>query len=299
MLYKIKNYLFHKLGLLFFKQGLSLDYILYNFFYKKFIIKNVRENNWTKKLYNSGYSRLEISAFDLVNDLKKKIVLDDEQNKINNPTTNRIKRFKFLDKNVELDFIKKLKVKLEPIFNDLKKYYNCKVDLAEIRLFRIENYQTTDLKNELYSNNFHQDGYILNYSKIFINLMDVGIKDGPLEIVPIEKKRKFIKSSNFKNRYEYKTSGYENLIFKNTGRIGDCTLFSSTEVFHRATIPENYRDMAQLIVFAAPEEILQKVIPDDENLLKPNQQLRKYSKPFSLLSLIKFYFRIRRNNYSI
>ena len=181
----------------------------------------------------------------------------------------------------------------------MKKYYNCKVDLAEIRLFRIENYQTTDLKNELYSNNFHQDGYILNYSKIFINLMDVGIKDGPLEIVPIEKKRKFIKSSNFKNRYEYKTSGYENLIFKNTGRIGDCTLFSSTEVFHRATIPENYRDMAQLIVFAAPEEILQKVIPDDENLLKPNQQLRKYSKPFSLLSLIKFYFRIRRNNYSI
>ena len=73
MLYKIKNYLFHKLGLLFFKQGLSLDYILYNFFYKKFIIKNVRENNWTKKLYNSGYSRLEISAFDLVNDLKKKL----------------------------------------------------------------------------------------------------------------------------------------------------------------------------------------------------------------------------------
>ena len=43
----------------------------------------------------------------------------------------------------------------------------------------------------LYANHYHNDGYLVTYFKLFINLMDVDENDGPLHIVYKNKQKNF------------------------------------------------------------------------------------------------------------
>ena len=71
-----------------------------------------------------------------------------------------------------------------------------------------------NLKEEHFAEHFHQDSYLMTYSKIHVNLMDVTEDDGPLEIIPIENRSAFIKSFNYKDRYNYNFFGDKKLIKK-------------------------------------------------------------------------------------
>ena len=92
----------------------------------------------------------------------------------------------------------------------------------------------------------------MTYNKIFINLMDINENDGPLEIIPRENRNLFIKSFNYKHRRNYNLHGDKSLIKKNIGKLGDCCLFSSPQIFHRAGVPEDYRDNMQIILVTVP-----------------------------------------------
>ena len=73
---------------------------------------------------------------------------------------------------------------------------------------------------EFYSENFHQDGYIMIYNKIFINMMDIRNEDGPLEVIPLENRKSFFNDFNYKDRHNYKSNGNQNYwLFEHNGRV--------------------------------------------------------------------------------
>ena len=187
----------------------------------------------------------------------------------------------------------KIKQKLSPFINKLENYFNCDVIISDIKTSRNYNHNDAlNLNEEHFSNHFHQDSYIMTYNKIFINLMDIDENDGPLEIIPREKKNSFIKSFNYKHRHDYNLFGDQNLIDKNVGKIGDCCLFSSSQIFHRAGVPRDYRDNMQIILITIPRkysEGLDKI--DNIKLFQNNYELfQKFTKPYSIIKVISLFF---------
>ena len=90
--------------------------------------------------------------------------------------------------------------------------------------------------------------------------MDIEEQDGPLQIIPIENKSAFFKSFNYKDRNNYNVFGNQDLIYKNTGKIGECCLFSSPQVFHKAGAPKNFRDLIQIIIVTIPKKYSKHVL---------------------------------------
>ena len=141
---------------------------------------------------------------------------------------------------------------------------------------------------------------MMTYNKIFINLMDITEDDGPLEIIPIENRNLFIKSFKYKDINNYNLFGNKNLINKNTGKTGDCFLFSSPQVFHRAGVPKHYRDNMEIILITIPKKYangLDKI--DDVKLFQDNfDYFQKFTKPYSIVKVIKLFVTFLRYKYS-
>ena len=133
---------------------------------------------------------------------------------------------------------------------------------------------------------------MMTYNKIFVNLMDIDENDGPLEIIPRENRNSFVKSFNYKDTNDYNPFGDKTLIKKNVGKIGDCCLFSSPQIFHRAGVPKNYRDNMRVILVAIPKKIskeLNKI--DNEKLFENNFEIfQKFTKPYSIIKVIRLFF---------
>ena len=79
---------------------------------------------------------------------------------------------------------------------------------------------------------------------------------------------------------------------KNVGKIGDCCLFSSSQIFHRAGVPRDYRDNMQIILITIPRkysEGLDKI--DNIKLFQNNYELfQKFTKPYSIIKVISLFF---------
>ena len=180
-------------------------------------------------------------------------------------------------------------IKLKDKINNLKKYFNSDINFANLRMYRILNAEKTE--KEIYADRFHQDGYLLTYIKIHINMMDVGLNDGPMNIISRKHKKKFFKDANYADRCDYDYSYKDdNIIYKNTGKYGDCFLFSSPQCFHKAEIPSNFRDIMQLIFVATPKNYsLEKIeqIPYEKN--EEKAKLILFTKPYSLFFTIKIF----------
>ena len=86
--------------------------------------------------------------------------------------------------------------------------------------------------------------------------------------------------------------GDKTLIKKNIGKIGDCCLFSSSQIFHRAGVPKNYRDNMQITLVTIPKRFSEKLCNiDDENLFEKNyEHFQKFTKPYSIIKTIKLFF---------
>ena len=186
-LYKIFAFYSRKLSLIIFNQRLPLSYVFFNTLYKKFIVNNKLNDPYISKFHQSGFVKLEVNLKDEINEFKDKMVIknEDEIDK-----TNRAE-FSLTDQDKK-KFAIKVKKKFEPVIIKLEKYFNCDVFISNMYPFR--NYHVDDqnnLEKENYANHFHQDGYLMIYNKIFVNLMDVTENDGPMEIVPIENRNSF------------------------------------------------------------------------------------------------------------
>jgi len=287
-LYRYINFNNKKVMVKFFNQSLPFIYILFNFFYRKFLVNPDINDKEILQFHKSGFTKIDISLKKEIEEYKDKFYINDKNQKNNSK-----KKIFELDKEYKKNLAIKIKKKIAPLITKLEKYFNCDVFISDIGIFR--NYTHNDslnLKVSHYGNHFHQDSYVMTYSKLFINLMDVNDDDGPLEIVPIENRNSFVKSFKYKDINNYNLSGDKTLIKKNLGKIGDCFLFSSPQIFHRAGVPKNYRDNMRVILVAIPKKIskeLNKI--DNEKLFENNFEIfQKFTKPYSIIKVIRLFF---------
>jgi hypothetical protein len=276
-----------KFSVKFFNQRLPFIYILFNFFYRTFIVNLKSKDPEILDFHKLGFTKINISLKDEISEFKDKFFIKNKEKK------NKKKIFFDLDGYDKKKFLSKIKKKLSPFLNKLENYYGCDCKILDVVMWRNNNFQNqNNLTEEHFAEHFHQDSYLMTYSKIHINLMDVNEDDGPLEIVPIENRSAFIKSFNYKDRYNYNFFGDKKLIKKNIGKIGDCIAWSSPQVYHRAGIPRNYRDMCQIILISLPKkysEELDKI--NHEKLFDNNQEnFQKFTKPYSIIKVVRLFF---------
>jgi hypothetical protein len=295
-LHKYVNLNDKKFALKIFNQRLPIIYILFNFLYRKLVINSNIDDKEIKQFHNSGCAKIDISFKKEIEEYKNKFFLNNQEL---NSNQKRVKlELNDFDKK-ELSI--KIKEKLSPLIKKLENYFNCDVIISDISAYR--NYNHNDALNldvDHFANHFHQDSYTMTYNKIFINLMDITENDGPLEIIPRENRNFFIKSFNYKDMNNYNLFGDKKLIKKNVGKIGDCFLFSTPQVFHRAGVPNHHRDNMQVILVTFPKkysEGLDKI--DDIKLFQDNFNLfQKFTKPYSIKKVIKLFFTLLRHKYS-
>lgn len=263
-IHKIRSSLSNYISIILFNKRLPISYCLFNYFFNKLIVNKNNLNNILKAFNEHGYTKIDK-------------IFSDEVDVINE---NKIVKEKFpnrvvydLPQNIKLELIKKLNYKLDGLLNDLKKYYYSDVNIVDTSIWT--NYKPKEVSpdKEYFSERFHCDGYISNYIKIHINLMDVDETCGPLNIISKKINKKFIKDFNYKNRNYYNNKNNYDYIYSNIGKKGEAILFDSTNCFHRATIPEKHRSMMQLILFVSPFQKTKKTNSlsnlDYVNLTKP------------------------------
>jgi hypothetical protein len=295
-LHKIINSLSIKISILLFNQRLPLEYIFYNFIFRLFVTKKNYNNLTIKNFHENGYSKLNVNIKDELNKFLNKIQVNEETTKkITNVRNKRI--ILTIPDSDKLQLYQDLKDKLSPVLNDLSEYYNSYIEFAEIKLFRIKNENIgKDLNKDVYSNNFHQDGYTMNYIKLGINLMDITDNDGPMEIVNIKDRKNFVKSFKYRERNDYNVDGDKNLVYKNIGKFGDCFLFSSSQCFHKAGEPRKHRDMIMMILVASTKikrnqfNIKNKLEVFSSGYSNQNQQIITFTKPFGIINIFKIFF---------
>ncbi len=295
-LHKYFNINNKKFSVKLFNQRLPLIYILFNFLYRKLVVNSKIDDQEIKQFHKSGFTKINISFRKEIEEYKDMLFLNDQELKDNKKSI----KFELSEKNRK-ELSLKIKKKLSPFIKKLENYFNCDVIISDIRPFRNYNHNDAlNLKEEHFSNHFHQDSYMMTYNKIFINLMDINEEDGPLEVIPRENKASFVKSFNYKDRHNYNLFGDKTLIKKNTGKIGDCFLFSSPQVFHRAGVPKNYRDNMQVILVTIPKkysEGLDKI--EDSKLFENNYDLfQKFTKPYSITKVIRLFFILFRYKFN-
>lgn len=295
-LHKYINFNNKKFSVKFFNQRLPFIYILFNFFYRRFVVNSNINDKEILQFHKSGFTKIDISLKKEIEEYKDKFFIKDEYQ---NDTLKKVPLE--LEKNYKKDLATKIKKKLSPLLKKLEKYFKCDVFLSDIQLWRNYNHNDTlNLNVSHFGNHFHQDSYTMTYSKIFVNLMDVNDDDGPLEVIPREKRNSFVKSFNYKDMDNYNLFGDKTLIKKNIGKIGECCLFSSSQIFHRAGVPKNYRDNMQIILVTIPKKFSEKLqYIDNDKLFENNYELfQKFTKPYSIVKVVKLFFTLFRYKFN-
>ena len=295
-LHRYINFNNKKFSVKFFNQILPLIYILFNFFYRRFVVNSNINDKEILQFHKSGFTKIDISLKKEIEEYKDKFFIKDEYQ---NDTLKKVPLE--LEKNYKKDLATKIKKKLSPLLKKLEKYFKCDVFLSDIQLWRNYNHNDTlNLNVSHFGNHFHQDSYTMTYSKIFVNLMDVNDDDGPLEVIPREKRNSFVKSFNYKDMDNYNHFGDKTLIKKNIGKIGECCLFSSSQIFHRAGVPKNYRDNMQIILVTIPKKFSEKLqYIDNDKLFENNYELfQKFTKPYSIVKVVKLFFTLFRYKFN-
>tara|TARA_B100000965_G_C19587624_1_gene756505 strand:+ start:176 stop:1057 length:882 start_codon:yes stop_codon:yes gene_type:complete len=278
ILLKISIYISIKL----FKIRLPLSYSFYNFLYKKLILKIKNNNDYILKFEEHGFSKLNLDFEDLIEKYNIK------HSKVKEKDFNNHRTYFFLEKKHEKSFQNDLLKKINPIIKDLENYYNVPVYLLNFKAFRIEHFNHIAHKNlELYANKFHNDGYVMNFFKIFINLENISDNDGPLHLISKKYTKEFINKTNYHNRDNYNSNFDDSIIFKNTGKKGSSLIFSPSLCFHKAGIPNNYRDTIQLVLAALPIN-KKELSNEDLNIFEDNKHLIYLTKPYGFFHSLKF-----------
>jgi len=282
-LHNIQSKFSQKVSIFFFKKRLPISYAIFNFFFSKFIINRKNNNFFLKSFDEKGYSKLDITFKEIADEVKNNLVKIKE-------SKNRIEYE--LDKSKDKDILNKIDSKLKNLSKDLNNYYCSEVHIADLSIWEHFSINNAENNTEYFSERFHCDGYISNYLKIHINLIDVDINCGPLNIVNKKKNFNFLKDFVYTNRENYINSNQNfDYIYSNVGLKGDAIMFDSPNCFHRATIPSKSRLMLQLILFISPNK---KIIKRSTlNFV----ELKKYTKPSSVIYMIFIFYLYLKNKF--
>jgi len=146
---------------------------------------------------------------------------------------------------------------LLPIINDNKKaihdYLGKNFQIEYSMFFR--NYNIPDYLEtfNVYSNVWHQDSHDgFKLLKIFVLLHDTTDDDGPFFF--LERKDTIKHWNKLRDRFGFHQSVEKKIMKfdeekKFTGKKGDYLIINTSNCMHRASIPKNYRDMVQILLY--------------------------------------------------
>tara|TARA_Y100000741_G_scaffold287578_1_gene227571 strand:- start:688 stop:1563 length:876 start_codon:yes stop_codon:yes gene_type:complete len=276
-----------KLSLKFFNIRKPLEMVIFDKLFHKFILKNKNTKTFISEFNENGYAKLDVDIKDEINVISENL---------SEP------KFNDIDKTCHFELNNKVIDTLNNILNNklnntkkyLENYFNSRIFPAYVNISRNLHYEKNEISDELYSNNFHNDSYVLTHFKIFFNLMDVSEKNGPLEIISKKKNSEFIKKSKYKDRHDYKEiSDLDNVVYKNIGKKGDVLIFDPTQCIHRASIPVkgNYRDFLTITFVCIPnnENIKKRLLTNLDIFKYENNNLIKYAKPRGFIKSLKLF----------
>jgi hypothetical protein len=249
MINRLIDYINKNFGRLILKNPNRFINILFNYFHKFFITNSNINDESLQKYLKDGYLNTKVNFSDLCEFLSLEI-----QKQEINP-----KNFRFLFKiseDMKREIRKHFQNKFPAILKPLEKFYNSKITISQIFIARNFYIESND-KKEFFSNNYHVDAHNYNLIKIFINLMDVDVKNGPLHIYSKNNTRIFMKKNKYKNRSNYIDKELEDCVFRNTGKKGDSFLANTTQCLHKAGKVKkgHYRDILFVSLISSPEKI--------------------------------------------
>jgi len=275
--YQLLNKISKFFSLRFFHAGLPISYYIFNrIFNKKIINKNIKNKN-LQDFYKNGFVKLDINFKNEVELIKKNIAFVNHDEK---------RQSYKINENIRDQFKVMLLNKLKPLISDLQDYYNSNVVISNVLAWRT-NYadELEAKKNMIYANHYHNDGYLVTYFKIFINLMDIDENDGPLHIVYKNKTKQFFKLANYKNQTNYDDIENDKLIYKNVGKEGDTFLFSSSECMHKAGVPIKHRDTMEVVFIANTNKSLKT---ENIDIFEKNDDfVMSTTKPYTLIKVFR------------
>lgn len=294
----IYNYINKKFGIKFFNNPNTLNYNLFNYFLRRNIKKNIKDD-LMKKYHEEGYLNTKINSKELSiylsNEIKKQNPAFQEKSFVFNINSEMREKIKEHIKKYYIDILNKFKI-----------YYGKDIIVSNVELRRNyglkyqDDYKKTKkaLDREFYSNYFHCDHYTMNYFKLFINIHDTSDEHGPLNFYNLKDTKEFVKNSNYKSRNNYKELQFSKLK-KNIGNIGDSIFLNTSLCIHKAGVPvyNKHRDML-MITFVAPPSRIEDLFYYDRNehlnIWEENDLIsKKYSKPKNLRNTVRLYYQLK------
>ncbi len=292
------------MGIKIFNNPNNLNYNFFNILYKKLIMKKNFEVDFIKRYYEKGFFKTNQNSIKLVNFINENIIKPQEKN-----IKKDAKKYLFqIPKNLREELLDQILEDYEPTIKELEKFYNNKISIAEIVVRR--NYPLNDsdyYKNkirkkemEVYNNYYHIDFYVSAYFKMFINLTDVNVENGPLHIYDIKSTGEYLKKYNYNSRFDYEPSELEDKLKLNCGKKGESLIADTTKCLHRAGIvKEGYRDMLFIIFGLVPKTTsLNKLSNtlsyfnnlDNDSLWNQSNNFTKIYKPKNLRKTMKLFY---------
>jgi len=280
-----------RLSIYIFKNQNLLSYNIFSIFYKL----NICNKNFKKKIFNDSFGKLGTLKNELIHQINKDLELQ---------RTNMGQKFSRyeINENIKLIIKKIINQELFKYLLDFENYYNSRVSLAWAGISR--NYPIKDHSKEAYSNYYHNDAYTYNLFKIFINLHDVTLSNGPMHLVKKNKSKDFIKFHRYKSRNDYlkKLKTPDDYVYINTGNQGDIFFCNTTELIHKAGEPTEgyFRDMLFLNFVTTPNHLRQSnflyLEEQGYNLFDYNALVPKiFAKPTGLKKLTNLYKSFKNN----
>ena len=271
-------------------------YEIFNKFHYKYIANKNIDNQQIKEFFNKGFFKTNIDSVDFAKYISSQIKYQSVKPEnfsfyfdINNEMKNEIKSH--------------VNNKFGNLLRELEKLYNSKITIAKIAIKRNLSIEK-NINKEFYSNFYHLDSCVYTHFKLFINLSDIKINQGPLHIYSKKDTKKFIKVNKYKSRNNYVDNELNELLIKNTGRLGESFIANTSECLHKAgSVEKGYqRDVIVITFIVTPEVITnkgdnfffyEKKYP--ESIWLRDRKIIKIVKPKSLISIIKLFFKYYKN----
>jgi hypothetical protein len=135
--------------------------------------------------------------------------------------------------------------------DEITAYLGKKFVYDKTQVFRNYNFSEEFSCFDVYSNVWHQDSDEGNRClKIFLLLHDVDASHGPFRFMEFESVKKHWRSLreryNFQNLRSLPKFREEILL---SGKKGDYLIIDTSKCMHRASVPDNFRDIVQLTLY--------------------------------------------------
>ena len=292
MLGKIFHSINTNLGQILFNNPNTLYYNIFNNLHLSLIAnKNIKDNEYMQKYLQDGFFKTNINSSEFCHQINSKIA---KQFVDSNTSFHRF----HIDDEMKEKIRNHINIKFSPILKEIEKFYNSKIAVANIKIQR--NFHINEkIDKEVYSENYHADAYVYNHFKLFINLTDVTIDQGPLHIYSKKSTKKFMKVTKYKDRNNYHNSELQEQLFCNVGKIGESLIANTTECVHKAGfVKKGFKRDILFVTFITIPELdtniennffyYENKYPDA--IWKNGNDVVKIAKPQSLKKTIKLFF---------